>query len=125
MGAFMTRYEHDEQGHLLRITSLWKDGRPMNDKDGDAELRGSYDAAGNLVSSERFDAGGNPIDAGQMGWQRMTCKFDDRGNCVKPTMWHADRRRYSVGNAGKFERAFVDHRSFATTTRATSQASLA
>ncbi len=99
-GAFMTRYEHDGQGHLLGGTSLWKDGRPMNDKDGNAESRSSYDAAGNEVSSENFDAGGNPIDAGQLGFQRMTCKFDDRGNCVTATMWHADGRRYSVGNIG-------------------------
>jgi hypothetical protein len=93
-GAFIKRREYDSVGHLTRGFSLWKDGRPMNDDDGNAEARDSYDQSGNQISEEYFDAGGKPIDSKRTGFQRFTCKYDDRGNCAIPIWWHADSSRF-------------------------------
>src|SRR6185312_8969602 len=86
-GAFVKKREHDRLGRVGRSVSLWRDGRPMNDADGNAESRKSFDSAGNEVAEQYFDAAGRPID-GKMGWQRLTCEYDDHGNCVKPVLWH-------------------------------------
>ena len=62
----------------------------MNDQDGNAATRSSYDESGNLVAQESLDAAGKPIDVKKSGVQRFTCRYDDRGNCVEPVIWHAD-----------------------------------
>jgi hypothetical protein len=88
--AFIKQSKYDRQGQLIESTSLWKDGRPMNDNDGNAGMRYSYDNSGNLVALEYVDAAGKPIDFKTSGFQRFTCRNDDRGNCVEPAIWHAN-----------------------------------
>jgi hypothetical protein len=88
--AFIKQSKYDRQGRVVEATSLWKDGRPMNDQGGNAAMRLSYDESGNLVAQESLDAAGNPIDFKKRGSQRFTCRYDDRGNCVEPATWHAD-----------------------------------
>ena len=69
----------------------------MNDDDGAAEARFKYDNAGNEIEEQLFDAAGQPIDMKKKGWQRFTCTYDDRGNCTKPLLWHADGSRVTSG----------------------------
>ncbi|MDQ3584096.1 MAG: hypothetical protein M3495_21990 [Pseudomonadota bacterium] len=88
--AFIKQSKYDRQGRVIESTSLWKDGRPMNDNGGNAGTRSSYDDSGNLVAFEYVDAAGKPIDLKKSGFQRFTCRYDDRGNCVEPAIWHAD-----------------------------------
>jgi hypothetical protein len=88
--AFIKQSKYDRQGRVIESTSLWKDGRPMNDQDGNAGQRVSYDESGNMVAREMLDAAGKPIDVKKFGYQRFTCRYDDRGNCVEPVIWHAD-----------------------------------
>jgi YD repeat-containing protein len=96
--AYIKQSQYDRQGRVIESTSLWKDGRPMNDQDGNAATRSSYDDSGNLVAREWLDAAGNPIDVKKSGNQRYTCRYDDRGNCVEPAHWRADGSRvYSAG----------------------------
>ena len=38
-GAFIKETKYDEFGRLIESTSLWKDGQPMNDMDGNAGMR--------------------------------------------------------------------------------------
>src|SRR5262249_907047 len=45
-GAFIKQSKYDRQGRVIESTSLWKDGRPMNDQDGNAVTRFSYDESG-------------------------------------------------------------------------------
>jgi hypothetical protein len=89
-GAFIRQFKYDRQGRVIESTSLWKDGRPMNDQDGSAGERSSYDESGNLVALESLDAAGKPIDDKKSGFQRYTCRYDERGNCVEPVTWQAD-----------------------------------
>jgi hypothetical protein len=91
-GDFIRQLKYDRQGRVIESTSLWRDGRPMNDQDGNAGERSSYDERGNLVAQEWLDAAGKPIDVKKSGFQRYTCRYDDRGNCVEPVIWHADGR---------------------------------
>ena len=88
--AFIKQGKYDWQGRVIESTSLWKDGRPMNDQDGIAGSHTSYDESGNMVAHEWLDAGGKPIDLKKFGVQRFTCRYDDRGNCVEPVIWKAD-----------------------------------
>jgi hypothetical protein len=89
-GAFIIRHEYDRRGYLMRSTSLSEDGLPMNAEDGNAALRLSYDDSGNLITQEVLDAAARPIDSKKLGFQRFTCKYDDRGDCVEVASWHAD-----------------------------------
>jgi hypothetical protein len=61
-GAFIKKAKYDQFGRLIESTSLWKDGRAMNDMDGHAGSRRSYDDQGNVVSIEAVDAAGNPTE---------------------------------------------------------------
>jgi YD repeat-containing protein len=38
-GAFIKQQKYDELGRIIESTSLWKDGKPMNDMDGNAGTR--------------------------------------------------------------------------------------
>jgi hypothetical protein len=91
--AFIKQSKYDQQGRVIESTSLWKDGRPMNDQGGNAAMRSVYDDSGNLVAQESLDAAGKPIDFKKDGFQRFTCRYDDRGNCVEPATWHANGSR--------------------------------
>jgi hypothetical protein len=89
-GAFITQHEYDGKGRPLKSISLGEDGRPMNDEDGNAELVSTYDDSGNEITLENLDAAARPIDSKKLGVQRFTFKYDDRGNPVEVTSWHAD-----------------------------------
>ena len=69
---------------MIESGSLWKDGRPMNDQDGNAGERASYDESGNLVATELLDAAVNPSMSRNSVVSRFTCRYDERGNCVEP-----------------------------------------
>jgi hypothetical protein len=88
-GEFITQREYDRQGRVVRLISLGKYGDRVNDASGGAEARLSYDDPGNMIASETLDAAARPIDAKKLRFQRLTCKYDDRGNCVEATAWHA------------------------------------
>jgi hypothetical protein len=104
-GAYIKAREYDNLGHIVRKMSLWKDGRPMNDDAGNAETRSVYDNAGNEIAEEQFDAAGKPVELRKSGWQRFSCTYDDRGNCVKPTLWHADGSRIYSGTLNGISQA--------------------
>jgi hypothetical protein len=69
---------------------LWKDGKPMNDMDGNAGTRESYDENGNLVSIERIDAAGNPTEPSKDHVYRITNKYDKRSNPIWTSLQHAN-----------------------------------
>jgi hypothetical protein len=85
-GAFIKQTKYDQFGRQVESTSLWKDGRPMNDMDGNAGERRSYDDQGNVVSKERVDAAGDPTDLNK-GNKNLVhlfkAKYNDRGNVVE------------------------------------------
>lgn len=89
-GVSILQKDFDPQGKEIRTLSLWKDGQPMNDKVGNAEVRYLYDDLGNVIAGEAFDAAGAPINLETEGWQRYTGKYDDRGNLVEEAVWMAD-----------------------------------
>ena len=80
-GAFITKIQHDGFGRITESTSLGRDGRPMNDMDGKAIERNSYNKNGNLVRREFFDADGKPTDAGNRNGNifRSAYKYDNGG----------------------------------------------
>jgi hypothetical protein len=93
-GAFIKRANYDQFGRQVESTSLWKDGRPMNDMDGNAGERLSYDDQGNVVSIERVDALGNPVEPNKDAIYRIVSKYDDRGNLAENRAWHANGDPY-------------------------------
>jgi eukaryotic-like serine/threonine-protein kinase len=110
-GAFITQREYDKQrGYLLQSISLWEDSRRMNDEAGNAELRKSYDDSGDVIAEEALDAAGRPIDFKRLGYQRFTCKYDDRGNCAEATAWHADGSSYLTGGLCQSRKLSYDNR---------------
>lgn len=108
--AFIKQQKYDGWGRVIEETSLWKDGRPMNDEHGNATGRPLYDNAGNLVSLEWLDAAGKPIDFKELGFQRYTCKYDDRGNCVEPAAWRADGSAATGGGLCHSKKQSFDNR---------------
>ncbi|MGH8549847.1 MAG: hypothetical protein ACRERU_14830 [Methylococcales bacterium] len=95
--AFGKQMEYDSSGRVTQQTSLGKDGRPMNDDDGTSIFRRSFDESGNEILQEYLDAAGKPIDIKKRGFQRRTCQYDDRGNCVESVTWRADGSRVYQG----------------------------
>jgi hypothetical protein len=89
-GAFIKKAKYDEFGQIIESTSLWKDGKPMNDTDGNAGTRLLYDENGNLVSLEKLDAAGNPAEPGKDHIYRTTIKYDERGNMVRLSQQQAN-----------------------------------
>ena len=81
-GAFIKAMKYDHRGRKIESMSLWKDGRPINDLDGNSSTRLSYDETGNLAGIEHLDAAGAPSDADKRvkGFTyRAIMKYDDRG----------------------------------------------
>ena len=89
-GAFIKQRKYDQFGRQIESTSLWKDGRPMNDMAGNSGVRISYDSHGNLVSSENIDAAGNPTELNKDHVFRTDLKYDERGNVVETALSHAN-----------------------------------
>ncbi len=98
-GVSISQKDFDPQGKEIRLLSLWKDGRPMNDKFGNAEMRSSNDEFGSITADEAFDAAGAPINVQRNGWQRETRKYDVHGNPVEQVFWKADRSP-GIGDSG-------------------------
>ncbi|MGH7944856.1 MAG: hypothetical protein ACREF9_07590 [Opitutaceae bacterium] len=108
--AFIKQQKYDGLGHIIESTSLAKDGRPMNDKHGNAGIHLAYDELGNVVVQERLDAAGKSIDYKKLGFQRLVCRYDNRGNCVEATYWHADGSPFSVAGLCRSKRMSHDNR---------------
>jgi eukaryotic-like serine/threonine-protein kinase len=89
-GAFIKQKKYDELGREIESASLWKDGRPMNDMDGNAATRYSYDESSNVVSIERIDAAGDPTELNKDHVNRTTMKYDERGNLIGVSLQHAN-----------------------------------
>ena len=92
-GAFIRETKYDELGRPIESTSLWKDGKPMNDMDGNSTDRTIRDKKNNLVSVEFVDAAGAPSDANKRNKNnsfRSVNKFDDHGNLTEAYSQHAN-----------------------------------
>ena len=90
-GVAILQKDFDSQGKEIRLLSRWTNGRPMNDKWGNAEFRSLNDGLGNVIAAEAFDAAGAPINLKSKDWQQQTLKYDVRGNPVEQVFWRADR----------------------------------
>jgi len=112
-GAFINQKKYDQFGRQIESTSLWKDGRPMNDMDGNSGGRLSYDDHGNLVSIELVDAAGNPTDANTRN-KNLThlfkAKYDDHGNLVEGYRQRANGDSILASGLCKIARYSVDER---------------
>ena len=108
-GAFIKKIKYDQLGRKIESTSLWKDGRPMNDIDGNAGTRYSYDDQGNLASIEYLDSAGNPAELKENKVFRVTNKYNDRGNLVEKYSQRANGDP-NIGGSCKIGRYRVDER---------------
>ncbi len=108
-GAFIKQTRYDQFGRLIEGTSLWKDGQPMNDMDGNAGIRRFYDDQGNLASIENIDAAGNPIEPKGREY-RTTMRYDDRGNLSDVYFQHANGDSAPIFDMCKVFRTKVDER---------------
>ena len=91
-GVSVLEKTYDAQGRDTSLISRWKDGRPMNDRMGNADMRTTYDARGYRVASEALDAAGAPIDLVKdypEHWQRVTVGYDAYGNESENVYWDA------------------------------------
>jgi hypothetical protein len=68
----------------------------MNNKDGNAGERFSYDNHGNIVSYESVDAAGNPIELDKEKIYRIVSKYNDRSHLVEKRAWHANGDPYAL-----------------------------
>jgi hypothetical protein len=112
-GAFIKQEKHDSFGRRIEDTSLWKDGRPMNDMDGNAGSRFSYDDQGNLVTMKELDVAGNPSDANKRNKQNVylaKMKYDDRGDLVETYSQRANGDSNSVFGLCKIVKYSADER---------------
>jgi hypothetical protein len=112
-GAFIRETKYDELGRPIEGTSLWKDGKPMNDMDGNATDRKLYDKKVNIVSAELLDLGGNPSDGNKRDNNntfRSINKYDDRGNLVEVYFQHANGDPDLVFDFCKVLRSNADER---------------
>jgi hypothetical protein len=109
-GAFIKQLKYDKLGRRIESTSLWKDGRPMNDMDGNAEGRFAYDDYGNVVSSENIDAVGNPTESNKNHVYRTSLRYDERGNAIETSLRHANGDSNLIAGLCKLVRASFDER---------------
>jgi hypothetical protein len=112
-GAFVKKKKYDQFGRLIEGTSLWNDGRPMNDMDGNAGTRYSYDNQGNLVSKEAIDAAGNPTEPNKRNKNSVhlfKAKYNDRGNLVEAYNQRANGEPKLAFGMCKISRYTVDER---------------
>jgi hypothetical protein len=85
-GAFIRAMKYDQLGRRIQVTELWKDGKPMNDMDGNSGTRFFYDEKGNLINAENLDAAGAPSDANKRNKDsvfRSINKYDNNDNPVE------------------------------------------
>src|SRR5271166_1650136 len=85
-GAFIKATKYDQLGRKIESTSLWKDGRPMNDMDGNSGQRFFYDEKGNLVRTDSVDAAGAPSAANKRNKGsvfRVVAKYDNGDNLAE------------------------------------------
>src|SRR5262249_1353650 len=109
-GAFTKQSKYNRFGRPIESTSLWKDGRPMNDKAGSAGARFSYDDLGNVVSVETIDAAGNPTELNKNHIYRTVVKYDERGNAVETSLRHANGDSNLIAGVCKLVRnSFDEH----------------
>ena len=96
-GAFIKAKKYDRLGRKIESTSLWKDGRPMNDMDGNSGTRYSYDEKGNLVRDDSIDAAGAPSDADKRNIGlvfRSVYKYNDGDNVAETYFQHENGYPY-------------------------------
>jgi hypothetical protein len=111
-GAFIKQKKYDWLGRAIESTSLWKDGRPMNDITHVAGEHRSYDDQGNLISLKSVDAAGNPTELKSKVVEnvyRTTMKYDNRGNFSQIYLQRANGDSYPIFGC-KILRSSVDPR---------------
>jgi len=83
--AYGQRREFDQQGRVVALTSLGRDGKnAMNDNAGNAILRCTYDNLGDVVKAVAFDAS-NIITTVKDGWAICRQQYDSFGNQIEQT----------------------------------------
>lgn len=80
--AYGQRKVFDAEGRLVRLTSLNRDGEPMNDEAGNAGMEAKYDEDGNVIEGRAFDAKGEPTLV-KDGWHRTTSHYDQWGRVTE------------------------------------------
>ncbi|MDM8555820.1 AAA-like domain-containing protein [Desulfococcaceae bacterium HSG7] len=87
--AFGRFQRFNERGMAIEITSLNNEDKPMNDGDGNAIQKLTYDALGNIIKAVLLNATGGPfLCIG--GWYQYTAKYDDRGDPIEHTYFNKD-----------------------------------
>jgi hypothetical protein len=83
-GAYILEREFDDVGHVISLMSKYRDGRRMNDRTGNATMRYTYNASGDVEREEALDAAGVPVNlrSGDAMWQLQVSKYDAVGNAV-------------------------------------------
>jgi eukaryotic-like serine/threonine-protein kinase len=78
-GKKLTYHKEKAEGLVDEQTSLDRYGKPMNDEDGNATFKMTYDEMGNIVMGEALDKQRVPIIL-KKGYHRFRARYDDRGN---------------------------------------------
>ncbi len=87
--AFGRRFEYDQLGRLISMTSLDAGGKDLNDTAGNATMRTEYDAADNSARDWALDATGRP-GLVKEGWHERRWTFDQYDNEVSYAYFDKD-----------------------------------
>ncbi len=80
-GVYGVRYEHDEQGLVIRALNLNDIGRAHSTRYGVAEKRYEYDGQGRVVQAATYDDEGELV-LGEDGYAQLAVERDALGNAV-------------------------------------------
>ncbi len=87
--AFGVRKKYDQEGFVMELTSLDPDGKPMNDKVGNATLRTvKRDDFGNILEALAIDPSDKTTVATNEGWSQFRAQADSAGRVTKQTYWN-------------------------------------
>lgn len=119
--VFIMEREFDQHGNDIKVLSLGRDNRPMNDRVGNAEVRYRNDDLGNPLEGETSDAAGAPINIKGKNWQRVTFTYDAHGNQTEQVFWNANRRPSMEDNGCHRLRLTYDERGYMVQTECLDQ----
>ena len=89
--AYGRRFDYDQSGHAISLTSLDEHGNNLNDTAGNATLRQSYDGAGEATREWALDAAGGSTMF-KSGYSQYTHAFDQYGNRLGSAYFDKDGR---------------------------------
>jgi hypothetical protein len=113
--ALMKKHEFDNLGHITSEISLDKDGLPINDQSGNAEMRIRYDRrTGDVIAEESLDLAGKPLDFGDLDgkWQKLTREYDQWGNLREEVYWHEDGAPAEINGCHSIRLSYNDRGNF-------------